>query len=158
MLLGIDTGGTFTDFILVTEDGMRTHKVLSNPQAPDAAILLGIRELGLDPALLKIVHGTTVATNAVLEGKTAATAYITNRGFGDVLTIGRQNRDQLYNLKPERKLPPVPAELCFETGGRLAANGELLEPLDSEDLAILKKNIAAADVSAVAINLLFSFH
>ena len=157
MLLGIDTGGTFTDFVLVTGDGVRAHKVLSDPQAPDEVILRGIRELGLDPAVPKIVHGTTVATNAVLEGKTARVAYVTNRGFADVLTIGRQNRDQLYELKPESRIPPVPCELCFETGGRLAANGELLEPLEQPEIDRLVKKIIAAGVEAVAINLLFSF-
>ncbi len=157
MLLGIDTGGTFTDFVLVTGDGVRVHKVLSDPQAPDEVILRGIRELRLDPAVPKIVHGTTVATNAVLEGKTARVAYVTNRGFADVLTIGRQNRDQLYELQPDSRIPPVPCELCFETGGRLAANGELLEPLEQPEIDRLVKKIIAAGVEAVAINLLFSF-
>ncbi|HAI90797.1 MAG TPA: hydantoinase, partial [Alcanivorax sp.] len=102
--LGVDTGGTFTDFVLLGEDTPRIHKVLSTPAAPEEAILQGIREMGLEAALgagdLVIVHGTTVATNAALEGKGARTVLVTNRGLEDVLLIGRQNRPELYNLTP----------------------------------------------------------
>jgi len=138
IFLGIDTGGTFTDFVLVKEVlganyrdkqdkennqnnqaitsnphnyQLTIHKVLSTPQAPEKAILQGIDDLGLDNDLaadLLIVHGSTVATNAVLEGKIAKTVYIANRGFGDVLTLGRQARRELYNLQPAPVSPPVP--------------------------------------------------
>ena len=78
-----------------------------------------MRELGLEGAEdLLIVHGSTVATNAALEGKGVRTAYITNRGFADTLSIGRQNRAQLYELQPKPVAPPVPPELCLETGFR----------------------------------------
>ncbi len=156
--LGIDTGGTFTDFVYSDGETLRVHKVLSTPDAPDRAILQGIREMGIEPdADLLIVHGSTVATNAVLEGKGVRTAYITNRGFGDVLTIGRQARRELYNLMPEPTPPPVPRALCFETGGRITHEGELLDPLTDDDLRRLRERVAAAGVEAVAINLLFSF-
>ena len=156
--LGIDTGGTFTDFVYSDGGSLRVHKVLSTPDAPDRAILQGIREMGiaLDDDLL-IVHGSTVATNAVLEGKGVRTAYITNRGFGDVLTIGRQARRELYNLMPEPTPPPVPPELCFETGGRITHDGEVLDPLTDNDLRTLRRQVEEAGVEAVAINLLFSF-
>jgi N-methylhydantoinase A len=72
-LIGIDTGGTFTDFVLLQDGALRIHKVLSTPQSPEQAILQGIAGLGLDPAGLRVVHGSTVATNAVLEGKGALT-------------------------------------------------------------------------------------
>ncbi|MDH5395819.1 MAG: hydantoinase/oxoprolinase family protein, partial [Gammaproteobacteria bacterium] len=107
ILLGVDTGGTFTDFILYRQGTLLTHKVLSTPKAPEQAILQGIHELGLNDVDLNIVHGSTVATNAVLEGKGVKTAYITNVGLGDVLTIGRQTRRELYNLQPDKKAPPV---------------------------------------------------
>ncbi|MCG8378318.1 MAG: hydantoinase/oxoprolinase family protein, partial [Proteobacteria bacterium] len=101
-LLGIDTGGTFTDFVYFDGQVLRTHKVLSTPDAPERAILQGISDLNISLSEeLRIVHGSTVATNAVLEGKGARTVYISNRGFKDVLTIGRQARKQLYNLTPE---------------------------------------------------------
>ena len=158
MLLGVDTGGTFTDFVLYSKQGLRIHKVLSTPHAPEQAILEGIKALGLegDPELT-IIHGSTVATNAVLEGKGVRTAYITNRGLADVLSIGRQARRALYDLQPVAKLPPVAAELCLETGGRLAADGREIEPLTDADLTALRTALLELKPDAVAINLLFSF-
>ena len=110
ILLGIDAGGTFTDFVCaefedIGEVSIRIHKTLSSPAAPEQAILRGIREMGLQDALdsgaLRIVHGSTVATNAALEGKGARTAFVTNKGFADMLEIGRQTRCKLYALEPE---------------------------------------------------------
>jgi len=157
-LLGIDTGGTFTDFVLFDGRSLRIHKELSTPDAPERAILRGMAALDLVPgAPLALVHGSTVATNAVLEGKGARTAFITNRGFGDLLTIGRQARPELYNLQPVALPPPVPAELCLETGGRLGAHGEVVDPLSAEDLDALVARLKSLAPSAVAIDLLFSF-
>ncbi len=156
--LGVDTGGTFTDFVLLDEQGgLRVHKVLSTPQAPEQAILQGIADLGLSLADLHLVHGSTVATNAVLEGKGVKTLYITNRHFADVLTIGRQQRAELYELQPPPLPPPVPAEHCLETGGRLAADGRLLEPLSDADLDVLRDQVRRLVPDAVAVNLLFSY-
>ncbi|NPU90305.1 MAG: hydantoinase/oxoprolinase family protein [Gammaproteobacteria bacterium] len=161
LLLGIDTGGTFTDFVLLDAADLRIHKVLSTPEAPEQAILQGIAELGLQEAVsegrVRIVHGSTVATNAALEGKGVRTAFVTNRGFADLLTIGRQTRRELYNLQPPLPLPPVPADLCFETGGRVDAQGQTLEPLTDADIAHLLEQLRAANVEAVAVCLLFSF-
>ncbi len=156
-LLGIDTGGTFTDFVLWRDGVLTEHKVPSTPDAPERAILQGVQALGLDPADLTIVHGSTVATNAVLEGKGARTALVTNRGFGDLLSIGRQARRALYDLQPPPAPPPVPAALCLETGGRLGADGTLLEPLTQADLATLCAALEHLGVEAVAVNLLFSY-
>jgi len=155
--IGIDTGGTFTDFVLWGEGQLRVHKVLSTPDAPERAILQGIAELGLDAAGLKVVHGSTVATNAALEGKGVRTLYVTNRGFADLLTIGRQARASLYDLQPPPRRSPVPAELCVETGGRLAATGEWVEPLTTSDIAGLIDAVQRSQPEAVAINLLFSY-
>ena len=155
--IGIDTGGTFTDFVLFDQGRLRVHKVLSTPHAPEEAILQGISDLGLNPAELKVVHGSTVATNAALEGKGVRTVYIGNRGFADLLTIGRQAREELYNLQPELRLPPVPRELCLETGGRLAADGSVLEPLTEQDLDELLSQLVGLRPEAVAVNLLFSY-
>ena len=99
-LLGIDTGGTFTDFVFYDGKSLKIHKVLSTPEAPETAILKGISEMGLTMQALRIIHGSTVATNAVLEGKGARTVYVANRGLQDVLTIGRQARRELYNWHP----------------------------------------------------------
>ena len=157
MLLGVDTGGTFTDFVCYNGQQLRIHKVLSTPDAPEQAILQGIRELGLVAGEFTLIHGSTVATNAVLEGKGVRTVYITNHGFADLLSIGRQARQALYDLQPAVLPPAVPAELCLETGGRLAADGQLVEPLSDSDCQRLRSALEALKPEAVAINLLFSF-
>ena len=156
-ILGVDTGGTFTDFVLLRDSLLHVHKVLSTPDAPERAILQGIHELDVDNSALLLIHGSTVATNAVLEGKGVRTVYITNRGLRDVLTIGRQARRELYNLNPSLKAPPVPRELCLETGGRLSATGKELEPLTETDLTELRAEVERLAPQAVAINLLFSW-
>ena len=157
-IIGIDTGGTFTDFVVLDADGIRVHKELSTPAAPERAILAGLAALGISySGRQRLVHGSTVATNAVLEGKGARTVFITNRGFGDVLTLARQARPALYDLMPSPVPPPVPAEAWLETGGRLTADGSLLEPLTPADLAAVRAAIARLAPQAVAVSLLFSF-
>ncbi len=156
--LGVDTGGTFTDFVLLDEQGgVRVHKVLSTPEAPEAAILRGVAELGLDTSCLQMVHGSTVATNAVLEGKGVEALYIANRGFADLLTIGRQQRAALYDLQPPVAEAPVPEGHCLETGGRLGADGRPIESLSEADLADLRAAVERLAPQAVAVNLLFSY-
>lgn len=164
IILGVDAGGTFTDFVLLQLEEtpiIRIHKVASTPAAPEQAVLQGITELGLADEIntgkLKIIHGSTVATNAALEGKGARTALVTNYGFGDMLTLARQTRPTLYALEFDPIPQPVDEELRFETGGRISAAGELLEPLDSDCLDKLTKQIATHSPEAVCINLLFSF-
>lgn len=156
-LLGIDTGGTFTDFILYRDGSLLTHKVLSTPKAPELAILQGIKDLELLDTAITVVHGSTVATNAVLEGKGVTTAYITNHGLGDILSIGRQTRRELYNLQPEKYSPPIAKEYCLETGGRLSANAGVIEPLSQQHLDELLLQLKKLSPQAVAINLLFSY-
>jgi len=157
--LGVDTGGTFTDFILFDDQSksIRIHKVLSTPRAPEKAILQGIADLKINSCVLTMVHGSTVATNAILEGKGVRTAYITNMGMADVLTIGRQAREQLYNLMPIKKPPLIERELCLEVNSRLSAQGEHLQKISEQDLSSLKKQLQMLVPEAVAINLLFSF-
>jgi N-methylhydantoinase A len=157
MLLGVDTGGTFTDFVWFDGERLKIHKVLSTPDAPERAILKGMRELGLSGETYHLVHGSTVATNAVLEGKGVRTAYVANYGLGDVLTIGRQARRELYNLQPRPVPPPVPARLCLETGGRLGADGSVVGALSEQEIEKLVERVRALAPQAVAINLLFSY-
>ena len=164
MLLGIDAGGTFTDFVLVRLEpvvSVEVYKTLSTPDAPEQAILHGIRAMGLESHLddgsLQLIHGSTVATNAVLEGKLARTAFITNYGFADMLQLARQTRPQLYALETPAVAPPVPSELCLETGGRIGADGSAVLPLSDSEIAILLEEIEALAPDAIAINLLFSF-
>ncbi len=156
-VLGVDTGGTFTDFVLLRDGQLSVHKVLSTPARPEEAILDGTGALGCLNRELRLVHGSTVATNAVLEGKGVRTVYICNRGLRDVLTIGRQQRAELFNLQPDPVPPPVPRELCVETGGRLGADGSVVEPLSQDDLDALAARVRELNPEAIAINLLFSF-
>ena len=159
--LGIDTGGTFTDFVLREAATIRVHKVLSTPGAPQDAILTGIKEMGLQSRVaagqVMIIHGTTVATNAALEGKGVRTAYITNAGLKDMLLIGRQTRQQLYQLTPAKPKIPFDEQLLLEVNTRLDAQGVLIEPLTAADLDELEQQIAILQPESIAINLLFSF-
>jgi len=159
--LGVDTGGTFTDFVLLGDDEPRIHKVLSTPSAPEQAILQGIDALGLSDAMaagqLAIVHGTTVATNAALEGKGARTVLITNQGLEDILRIGRQNRAELYNLTPTP--PPSVLETLAVAGApcRLDAQGQEVEPLSDASLSQLVETVLGHQPQSVALCLLFSY-
>ncbi len=161
--LGIDTGGTFTDFVYFDGSSLSTYKVLSTPHAPELAILQGIEALQLsaefspNPENLKIIHGSTVATNALLESRGVKTVYVTNRGFADVPGLGRQARSELYNLMPAPRAPLIPSEHCLEINTRLTAQGVLLTPLQQADIDDLVSCIKKIKPHAVAINLLFSF-
>lgn len=155
--LGVDTGGTFTDFVYYDGESIRIHKVLSTPQSPEKAILQGIAEMQLSTNGLHLIHGSTVATNAVLEGKGVNTVYVTNTGFADVLTIGRQARRELYNLTPQPRAPLIAKSHCLEINTRLSATAELLQPLLQADIDQLLQQIKQLKPDAVAINLLFSF-
>ncbi len=160
--IGIDVGGTFTDFLCVRSSAggaseLSVYKIPSTPDAPERAVLKGLAELGLAEQPLQLVHGSTVATNALLQRKGARTAFVTNRGFGDMLTLARQTRPELYALEFEPTPTPVPPELCFETGGRVAADGSTIEPLNAEDISALLESLGNSAAESVAINLLFSF-
>ncbi len=156
-LLGVDTGGTFTDLVYFNGQSVQTHKELSTPQAPERAILQGIASLGIDTRGLHIVHGTTVATNALLEGKGARTVFVTNHGFKDLLLIGRQTREELYNLTPREKPTLFEPQLCLETGGRTDSRGNTVLQLPTAEMDMLADTIDQLDAEAVAVCLLFSF-
>ncbi|MCB0042797.1 MAG: hypothetical protein KDE23_24095, partial [Caldilinea sp.] len=131
-LVGIDVGGTFTDFVVWRDGQLTIHKSPTTPGDQSRAILAGLHEIGLlagdgDPAgRLVIVHGMTVATNALLERRGARTALLTTAGFGDVLTIGRQNRPHLYRLHQERPPALVDDAHRLEIDERLDHTGAVL--------------------------------
>ena len=154
-LLGVDVGGTFTDFVYVDGGRTRIAKRPSTPSDPGRAIVEGLRELGWAPS--DVVHGSTVATNTLLTRTGAPTALITTRGFRDTLEIGRQARPDLYALHPTRPDPLIGEALRFEVGERIAADGEVVEPLDEDGLARVLDAIEASGVRSVAICFLFSF-
>ncbi|MBE2225103.1 MAG: hydantoinase/oxoprolinase family protein, partial [Anaerolineae bacterium] len=157
MRLGIDTGGTFTDFVWLDENGrFHIHKQLSTPADPSASILTGIH-LHKIPESAEIIHGTTVATNALLERRGARTALITTQGFADVLAIGRQNRPDLYALVPQKPEPLIPKQWRFEAAERVSAQGDILQPLNPATLQPILAQLTADNIESVAICLLFSF-
>ncbi|RMH60954.1 MAG: hydantoinase/oxoprolinase family protein [Zetaproteobacteria bacterium] len=155
MLLGVDTGGTFTDFVLADASGLRFHKELSTPDDPFRAIARGIRALGLNGAELHLVHGSTVATNAILERKGARVLFVTNAGFEDLLRIGRQTRPALYELCPTPGEPWLARDDCIGVHARCDAEGRVLCAPKPQELEHLARR--AADYDAIAVCLLFSF-
>ncbi len=157
LLVGVDTGGTFTDIVLIREGNILIHKVLSTPSDPSQAILQGLAQLGVAQNLDVLVHGSTVATNAVLEHKGAVTGLITTAGFRDVLEIGRQTRPKLYAIGVQKVPPLVPRSLRVEVGERINERGEVLVELDEASLHAAIQTLEEAGVEAVAISLLFSF-
>ena len=154
--IGIDTGGTFTDFIVLGHGRIRTLKLLSTPASPASAIMQGLALL-LSGEESEIVHGSTVATNALLERKGAVTALLTTRGFEDVLEIGRQNRPMIYSLAPSRPEPLVPASMRHGITERVTYDGSVLVPLRTAEVRILAALLRRKRVESVAVCLLFSF-
>ena len=155
-IVAIDTGGTFTDVVAVKNGAVATRKVASTPDDPARAVLAGIREvLGEAAGEFVLVHGSTVATNALLERKGARVALVTNAGFEDVLEIGRQNRPQLYALTGHREPPLVPRDRRVGIAGRLGPDGTELEPLDVDELERLAARLG--DVDSIAVCLLHAY-
>jgi N-methylhydantoinase A/oxoprolinase/acetone carboxylase beta subunit len=142
MRVGVDTGGTFTD--VVTADG-QVRKVSSTPADPFTAVAAGVTEI--DVSLL--AHGTTVATNAVLEARGASIALVTNCGLEDVIEIARQNRPTLYDQWADRPPPLVPRDRRHGVAGRLAADGVEIEALALDDLPAIDPSVAAVAVCLV---------
>jgi len=136
-LLAVDTGGTFTDLVLLVDGTIRTLKVPSTPHDPSQAVLDGIREILGESQEFALLHGSTVATNALLERRGARVVLVTNEGFEDVIEIGRQDRPQLYALVGHRLPPLVDRDDRIGIPGRLGPQGEELSPLDSNRLAEL---------------------
>jgi N-methylhydantoinase A len=156
-LLAVDTGGTFTDLVLLHEGRIRTLKVPSTPEDPAQAVLDGLREMLEQGEDFVLLHGSTVATNALLERRGARVVLVTNEGFEDVIEIGRQDRPQLYALVGHRLPPLVDRDDRLGVAGRLGPAGEVVTPLDGEHLARLPDEIRKRDAEAVAISLLHSY-
>jgi len=162
--IGIDTGGTFTDLVLVAPERGRWHyhKVPTFTADPAKCILDGVAELlqlaAVKPAEVDfLVLGTTLATNAVLEGKWARTGLITTRGFRDVLELARQRRPHYFNLDVPKPMPPTPRDCSLEVGERLAADGSVVRPLDEQAVADAVRILKDKKVEAIAICFLHSY-
>jgi N-methylhydantoinase A len=161
-IIGVDTGGTFTDLIYQERgprgETWRVHKLLSTPANPAEAVLGGLAAVsGETREPRRIVHGSTVATNAILERKGVRTGLIANHGFTDVIEIGRQNRTRLYDLAYVREPHIVPPELRFGVPGRMLSTGEVLEEFDEAAAREVAQRLAAAGVESVAVCFLFAF-
>lgn len=160
--LGADIGGTFTDIALDCRGKLYSAKVLTNYGAPEQAILDGIltvtAEAGIAPADLDIViHGTTLATNALIERRGARTAFVTTKGFRDVIEMRTENRFEQYDLDIRLPTPLVPREDRFTVAGRISAQGEELVPLDEAALEQLADHIAESGFEAVAIGFIHAY-
>src|SRR6516162_9213009 len=154
--IGVDTGGTFTDFVVIRDGKIVMFKELSTPQHPEDAIMKGISRAGLRGAA-EVIHGSTVATNALLERKGARTALLTTEGFEDVLVIGRQTRRELYNIFVTRPEPLVPAGLRFGIRERTLHDGTVERALDDPHLQSLIEYLRPQNVESIAVSLLYSF-
>jgi N-methylhydantoinase A len=159
--VGVDTGGTFTDFVFELNRQLQVFKLPSTPHDPSLAITSGLQKVaeltGTGLESLEVVHGTTVGTNALLQRRGCRAALITTAGFEDVLAIGRQARPELYNLDVVRPEPIVPDSLRFGVRERITASNEVLLALDDAEIQSVLSKLKEAGVEAVAICLLFSF-
>ncbi|MCG9129678.1 hydantoinase/oxoprolinase family protein [Candidatus Poribacteria bacterium] len=161
-LIGVDTGGTFTDIVLSEGTTLTTHKVMSTPENPAHAVITGVNEIcnmasEKDLSEIQIIHGSTVAINALLERKGARIALITTKGFEDVLEIGRQARSNLYDLYVERPKPLIPFNLRFGINERTLYTGEIKYEIKNEELNSLSEQLFKFDLDAIAICFLFSY-
>ena len=157
MRIGVDAGGTFTDFVVLHDDGrLESFKIRSNPRSPAKVILAGL-EQAAGALRVDVVHGSTVATNALLERKGARTAFVTTAGFEDLLEIGRQNRAELYNLRPPPRRLLVSRNLCFGVQERVEYDGSVGRAPSAAELKRLAAKLQQARVRSVAICFLHSY-
>ncbi|CAN5698569.1 hydantoinase/oxoprolinase family protein [soil metagenome] len=162
--LGVDTGGTFTDATLIDEPtgAVALAKVPSTPADPAFGFLNAVerimREQGVAPSDISyVVHGTTVATNAVIEGNVAPTGLLTTDGFRDMLEIGRQIRPSLYDLRFEKLKPLIPRNLCLGVPERLSASGEVVLPLDEDAVRRAAETLRREGVESIAVCFLHAY-
>ena len=168
LAIGIDIGGTFTDFVVYDRQKrqLKTFKLPSTPKNPSQAVIIGLKSIhksgqdatqSISEGSIVITHGSTVATNILLERKGSPTALITTAGFRDVIQIGRQNRPSLYEFSITLPPPLVPTHLRFEVTERVDQKGNILVPLDLQEVGRLIKKLKRTGVNSIAVSLLFSF-
>lgn len=157
--IAVDIGGTFTDVVYRARDGTSaTAKVPTMPERIAAGVLAGMEAVGADPAGVDVfVHGTTIALNALLEGKIGPVGLVTTGGFRDVLEIMRTNRRHMYDLLQEKPVPLVPRHLRAEVSARMSYRGKVLKELDANELTTIAHRFAQANVASIAVCLLHSY-
>src|SRR6266446_7966649 len=163
-MIGVDVGGTFTDFFAfeTTTDKVILHKVPSTPASPAQAVIAGLDDIatrhGIDlREITRLSHGTTVATNALIERRGGKVALIVTEGFRDLIEIGRQIRPHVFSLQADYPPPLVPRELRFEAPERVVADGRTLRALAPAALAAIVRAVGQAKPDSCAVCLLFSF-
>ncbi len=158
MRVGIEVGGTFTDLVAVAGDQVTIAKVPSTPASPDIGAFAALGAASIAPArVADLVHGSTVATNAILERKGARIAFVTTRGFRDIPFLQRHDRRNIYDLRYAKPRPPVARRDCFEVAERIDAAGNVVVPLDEDAVRELLPALAAGGYDAVAICLLSAY-
>lgn len=164
MHVGADIGGTFTDLVLVSDDGTTFEfgKILTTPRQPDDAIIEGLDKLLVDAdiardGIVDVLHGTTLFTNALIERKGSVTALITTRGFRDAIEIGREHRYDIYDLRMKRPKPLAPRRLRFELNERVLADGTIRTPLDVAEVRSLAQTLKDSGVEAVGVSLIHGY-
>jgi N-methylhydantoinase A len=159
MRVGIEVGGTFTDLVAVDGSRVEVVKVPSTPASPDKGAFASLEAAGLDPAIVTdLIHGSTVATNAILERKGARVAFVTTHGFRDILFFQRHDRRNIYDLRYAKPVPPVRRKDCFEITERLDSAGAVITPLDEAAVAsVLVPTLKAGGYDAIAICLLSAY-
>jgi len=155
--IGIDTGGTFTDFVFFIDGQLTVKKIPSTPHNPSLSILAGIEDYLKRSLSPFIIHGTTVATNALLERKGGRISLITTKGFEDILFIGRQNRSNLYSLDGEKRQPLLPRQRCFGIEERTTAAGKIEKSIPADALEEILDKIISKKTEAVAVCLINSY-
>ena len=162
--IGVDVGGTFTDFhaMNISDGRVFLHKTPSTPNDPSLAIMTGLDALleksGIDVGeIVRLAHGTTVATNALIQRRGARVAVITTEGFKDLLEIGRQIRPKMYDLKADNPLPLSERHMRFEIAERVGSKGEVIKPLSTNAISDIIQRVKASNAEACAVCLLFSF-
>ena len=161
--IGVDIGGTFTDIVAVRENSGEKFngKVLTTPMNPSEGVLQGVSEIikkhNINPENCRIIHGTTLVANALIERKGVETALLTTEGFKDVLEIGREWRYDLFSLDLEMPNPIVPRHLRFEIKERLDYKGDILVSLDQNELILIAKKLAKLNIRTLAIVFMHSF-
>jgi N-methylhydantoinase A len=158
MIVAVDVGGTFTDFVAVDRDGnLLTFKLLTTPKRPEETVIKGLAELS---PIEEVLHATTIGTNALLGQmglELPRVALFTTKGFRDVIEIGRQNRPRLYDLFFEKPRPLVPRHLRFEVDERVLPDGTVLKPVDAAEVESYAKKALGDGVVSVAVAFLHSY-
>ncbi|HAW46578.1 MAG TPA: hydantoinase [Roseovarius sp.] len=157
--VGIEVGGTFTDIVAITDGVMRVAKVPSTPASPDIGAMNALAKLGIAPGnVSELVHGSTVATNAVLERKGARMAMLVTKGTRDILSLQRHDRKSIYDLQYKKPEPIIPRNDIFEISGRISASGDIVSPVDISALTdLLSQNTASGNYDVIVICLLNSY-